>query len=176
MRVFSLGTDPVSAEDFDAVTSAFNACDGKAHGFRIGVAVCGADVVRAARSMIGAKWRHQARRPDAVDCIGLGVMVRRMLGLPHIDVVGYTPTAADSSMLDFCRMHFVEVDRKDIRPGDVLVQMAGVNRHMAIVADYPLGGLSIVHAWIGNRKVVECRLDDTFMQTVRGCFRFPEIA
>jgi hypothetical protein len=46
---------------------------------------------------------------------------------------------------------------------------------MAIAADYLYGGLSIVHAWIPARKVVECRLDDEFMRDVRGCFRFPEV-
>jgi hypothetical protein len=54
--------------------------------------------------------------------------------------------------------------------------MTGTVRHMAIVADYVHGGLSIIHAWIPARKVVECRLDDVFMRSVCGCFRFKEIA
>jgi hypothetical protein len=49
---------------------------------------------------------------------------------------------------------------------------------LAIVCDYPLcpNSLGIIHAWLPNRRVTECRLDDVFMQTVRGCFRFKEIA
>lgn len=137
--------------------------------------VSGADVVRAARSFIGCRYRHQGRSREGVDCIGLPVLVRAELGLPALDVEGYARRTTDSEMLNFCRSHMREVMRDQLQPGDLLVCMHGVTRHMAIVGDYPVRGLSIIHAHLPNKKVVECRLDDAFMANVRGCFRFPEV-
>lgn len=135
----------------------------------------GADIVRVARGFIGVRYRHQGRNRDGVDCIGLPVCVRAELGLPAMDASGYGKSSTGSEMLDYCRANMAEVSREDLAPGDLLVQMDGIVRHMAIVADCVYGGLSIIHAWLPNRRVVECRLDDYFMQTVRGCFRFPEV-
>jgi cell wall-associated NlpC family hydrolase len=139
------------------------------------IPVTGAAVVRAARSFLGVKYRHQGRSREGVDCIGLPVCVRAELGLPAMDSFGYAKRSEGSEMLDYCRANMVSVGRSSLRPGDLLVQMSGVIRHIAIVADYPGGGLSIIHAHLPNKKVVECRLDDQFMKTVRGCFRFPEV-
>lgn len=137
--------------------------------------VSGTDVVRVARSFIGCRYRHQGRSREGVDCIGLPVLVRAELGLSSLDVEGYARRTTDSEMLNFCRARMREVPRDQVEPGDVLVCMQGVTRHMAIVGDYPGGGLSIIHAHLPNKKVVECRLDDFFMKHVRGCFRFPEV-
>jgi cell wall-associated NlpC family hydrolase len=140
--------------------------------------VTGADVVTAARLWLGVRYRHQGRSREGVDCIGLPVCVRADLGLPAFDAEpGYAPTSMSTAMLDYCKGNMVEVSRDDLQPGDILVQMSGAVRHMAIVCDYPLckDSLGIIHAWISNRRVCECRLDATFMQTVRGCFRFPEV-
>ena len=135
----------------------------------------GAEIVTVARAFIGTRYVHQGRSTSGVDCIGLPVCVRAELGLPALDVSGYARATTDTEMLDFCRANMVEVARDQIQPGDILVQMSGTVRHMAIVADYLHGGLSIIHAWLPRRRVIECRLDDYFMQTVRGCFRFPEV-
>jgi len=139
----------------------------------------GADVVRVARSMLGCRYAHQGRSRAGLDCIGLPVLVRAELGLEALDAApGYAKTSAAFEMIDFCRAQMVEVAPADIQPGDILVQIHGMTRHMAIVCDYPLcpDSLGIIHAWLPNRRVTECRLDDAFMQTVRGCFRFKEIA
>ena len=139
----------------------------------------GADVVRVARSLLGVRYTHQGRSRAGLDCIGLPVLVRAELGLPALDAApGYAKTSAAFEMLDFCRAHMVEVSPVEIQPGDILVQIDGIGRHMAIVCDYPLSpeSLGIIHAWRPNRRVTECRLDDGFMRLVRGCFRFKEIA
>ncbi|MFC5607743.1 C40 family peptidase [Variovorax soli] len=135
----------------------------------------GADIVRVARGFIGVRYRHQGRSRNGVDCIGLPVCVRAELGLSPLDAAGYGKSSTGSEMLDYCKANMAEVSRADLQLGDVLVQMDGTARHMAIVADCAYGGFSIIHAWLPNRRVVECRLDDYFMQTVRGCFRFPEV-
>lgn len=137
--------------------------------------ISGADVVAEARRWLRVRYRHQGRSREGVDCIGLPVCVRAALGLPSMDDAGYAKRSAGTEMLDYCRANMVAVDRSSLQPGDLLVQMNGVVRHVAIVADYEFGGLSIIHAHLPNKKVVECRLDDSFMAHVRGCFRFPEV-
>lgn len=133
----------------------------------------GADVVTAARSFLDVRYRHQGRSRDGVDCIGLPACVRAELGLQTLDVTDYAPRATDESMLEWCREHMAAV--VDLRPGDVLVMSFGPDRHMAIVGDYLHGGFSIIHALIGNRKVVENRFDDEYARRVIGRFRFPEV-
>lgn len=139
--------------------------------------VTGADVVAAARSFVGVRYRHQGRSRDhGVDCIGLPACVRAELGLVTQDVTDYQRQATDESMLEWCRQYMVSVTRDALQPGDVLVMAFGPDRHMAIVGDYPHGGFSIIHALLSNRRVVENRLAAADLARVRGCFRFPEIA
>jgi hypothetical protein len=140
--------------------------------------VTGADIVTAARAWLGVRYRHQGRDREGVDCIGLPVCVRADLGLAPMDSsLDYAPLSEGTEMLDYCRAHMQEVDRTAIAPGDILVHMDGAMRHMAIVSDYApdADSLAIIHAWLPNRRVVECRLDGEFMARVRGCFRFPEV-
>lgn len=145
-------------------------------GRAIGAPLTGADVVRVARSFVGVRYVHQGRSRDGVDCIGLPRCVRDELGLPLLDAEpGYTRTSHSSEMLDFCRRNLLAINLANAAPGDLLVQVNGRLRHMAIVGNYPGGGLSLIHAFLPNRKVIECRIGDDFMQLVRGCFRFPEV-
>lgn len=136
----------------------------------------GADIVTAARKFRGARWRHQGRRPDGVDCIGLVVLARAALNLETLDVTDYSRLASDESMLRYCREHLVEIARDDLRPGDLLVMAFDNQRHMGVVGDYPGGGLSLIHAYASSRKVVENRLDDYWLARLRGCFRMPEVS
>lgn len=136
----------------------------------------GADIVRAARAWIGVRYAHQGRSREGVDCIGLPVCVRADLGLPALDAApGYARTSAAFEMLDFCKANMREISADQLQPGDILVQVSGNVRHMAIVGDYPGGGLSIIHAYLPNRRVLECRIGDEFLRSVRGCFRFLEV-
>jgi hypothetical protein len=46
-------------------------------------------VVVEARRWLNAPWRHQARGPDAVDCIGLVLKVADAFGVEYVDKRGY---------------------------------------------------------------------------------------
>jgi len=138
--------------------------------------VTGADLVREARALIDVRWVHQGRHAEGVDCIGLVVLARAALGLKTLDVTDYAKRASDEAMLSYCRKNMVTIRRDELRPGDILVMAFKKDRHMAIVADYGGGGLSIVHAHLPNKRVTENILDETFLVRVRGCFRMPEFA
>lgn len=137
------------------------------------------EIVAAARRFLGAKWVHQARADDAMDCAGLVIKVAKELGFIDWDISGYAREAPQDAMLSICRAHLVEISRSELRPGDLVVLRYGSN-HIGIVGDYPVPGhLSVIHAQATQpRCVVENRLCDEWLSMVRaritGCFRFPE--
>lgn len=49
-----------------------------------------AEVVAAARRWLGAKYRHEGRDGNGLDCIGLVVVVGRAFNVRHTDVGNYT--------------------------------------------------------------------------------------
>jgi cell wall-associated NlpC family hydrolase len=131
-------------------------------------------IVAAARGWLGVRWRHQGRSRDGVDCVGLIVMVRREVFGECFDMTDYPREAVDETLREVCDTHAVRVDEP--RPGDLLLMSWGHQRHIGIVGDYPFGGLSLIHAYMPARKVVETRLDEKFMARVMGVYRMPELA
>ncbi len=137
-----------------------------------------ADLVAAVRTQLGVPWRHQGRLwGTALDCLGLVICAARELSLvaQHFDVNGYS-RSPDGSMLDAADEHLERI--AEIELGAVLVlSSAKLPHHVGIVADYPHGGWSIVHATnAGRSQVMETRL--LFMRTfqLRGVFRVPGVA
>jgi NlpC/P60 family protein len=127
--------------------------------------------VQAARSMKGARWRHRGRKPWAVDCVGLIVLAAKRAGLRCEDVRGYGREPWEDQLRRALRENFGE-PVKDPRPGDVaLIRWAkGEPSHIAIVADHPFGGLSIIHAH-NLHGVVENSLSGNYASCVIEVYR-----
>jgi len=128
------------------------------------------NVVAEARAWVGTPYQHQQRlRGVAVDCVGLVIGVARALGLcaPVFDFSGYGATPDGRSLLAECDAHMDRVALADIAPGHIVVlRYERDPQHMAIVADYLHGGLSMVHALgtvDGKGKVLEQRLAPEIM-------------
>lgn len=137
----------------------------------------GAEICTAARDWRGVKWRHQGRSREGIDCCGLVIVVAKELGYFDFDVTDYARVATDESMLRYCREHFAQIGQAELQPGDVVVMRFDPNRHMALIGDYPGGGLSLIHAYsLAPRKVVEQRLDEAWRRKILGCFRFRGLA
>lgn len=135
----------------------------------------GADVVAAARGMLGTPWRHQARLPGvAIDCAGLVVCVARQLGLLPLgfDINGYSRNP-DGTMLALCDQHLQRIDGAELGAVIVLATQRDP-QHLGIVCDYRHGGWGIVHAANAGDKpgVVETRLMFTPAMQLRGYYRF----
>ena len=131
-------------------------------------------MVAHARSMIGVPWRHQGRKPWAVDCLGLVE-----LSLLHARWPGAVATPArygrepwDDQLRRGLREHFGPPVEGEWLPGDVplLRWRKAEPSHVGILAEHPLGGLSIIHA--SNRPgVVEVQLIGCLRECVIEVYR-----
>ncbi len=130
--------------------------------------------VAAARGYLGVRWRHQGRSREGVDCVGLPIVCAQSVLGWTFPMPDYSATTQDETMLRMCREHLVPVEAAAMQPGDIAVLGFERQRHMAILGDYPHGGLSLIHAYLPNRQVVECRLDDMWRARILSVFRLPE--
>ncbi len=135
----------------------------------------GADIVAEARTWLGTRFHHQGRlKGVGVDCAGLVAGVAESLGLPVQDRTDYTRQPDGQMLEETCDQQLDRIPVADIQPGDVLLMRFDEEpQHLAIVGDYALGGLSIIHAYAQARRVVETRLDDGWLSRVVVAYRFP---
>lgn len=138
----------------------------------------GADVVRAARGWIGTRWQHQASvRGVACDCVGLVRGVMADLGAPVPASLVYDRHPDGVTLMQMAEEWLQPVPAAQLAPGHVVVfALNTAPSHVGIVADYFAGGLSLVHAHLPARGVVENRLDDLWLSRVRGVFIIPGVA
>lgn len=131
-------------------------------------------VVAHARSMIGVPWRHQGRKPWAVDCIGLVGLSLVAAGWPRpIDwPKDYGRDPWDDRLRRGLRMYFGDPVSGEWQAGDVPLFRWGKGEpsHVGILADHPHGGLSIIHA-SNLRNVVETALAGRLLSCVEEVYR-----
>jgi hypothetical protein len=135
-------------------------------------------IVETARSFLGARFRHQGRSPEAMDCAGLVILVGRATGhLPEsLDVTAYARRPDGRSLMDHCRSHLEEIGKADLQVGDIAVFKVETDpQHLAIIGDYPGALLSMIHAYAPAHRVVENRLDDGWRSKLVGAFRYREM-
>lgn len=123
-------------------------------------------IVAEAREWIGTRFVHQHRaKGHGVDCVGLPIGVCRNLGLvpPDMDIEPYGEVPDSVSLLQVSDQYMRRIAVSSIQPGDLIViRRERGPEHFGIVADYPHGGLSLIHAFgTADRKgrVVEHHLD-----------------
>lgn len=136
-----------------------------------------AEVVAAARKYLGARWRHQARGDDALDCVGLLVRVGRDLGIADVRVADYKQHPDAAKIMEAAGRYMRPIPVRDFAAGDALVLRFGsAPQHFGIVGDYFGGGFSLIHAYRGADKVVEHRLDDVWRRRIVAAYSLPGIA
>ena len=131
-------------------------------------------VVSQARAMIGVPWRHQGRKPWAVDCIGLVGVSLVAAGWPGaVDwPKGYGREPWDDMLRRGLRERFGNPVSDAWRPGDVPLFRWGKAdpSHVGVLADHPHGGISIIHA-SNRRGVVETLLSGRLLGCVIEVYR-----
>jgi NlpC/P60 family putative phage cell wall peptidase len=146
-------------------------------------------IVKEARTWIGTPFHHQGRMKGAgCDCIGmvLGALhragarsrVRDSAGNPiaftDFDQTDYAPDPNSQRLKETLDRHLEPVNLDKIAPGDVLLfRVIHLPQHVGIVADHPMGGLSLIHAYSAAGKVVEETLSHSWITRVIASYRVP---
>lgn len=139
----------------------------------------GEEIVAIARETLGTPYQHQQRVNGlALDCAGVPVFVARRLGLPIEDITNYGRLPVPIEMRRVLDQHLTRVPTGRMQAGDVVwIRFEREPQHFAIVGDYPHGGFSLIHAYngAGLGRVVEHRLDASWLARIVGVWRFPGV-
>jgi len=136
-------------------------------------------LIAAARSFLGVPFRHLGRSRRGVDCLGLVVCSMQAIGREMADRKAYGRDPVADGMAHAARAHFgAPVWRKgqpmSLQSGDVvLMQWDQEPNHVALITDYPHGGLAVIHALAHKsvRRVVEHRLAGPWPERITEGFR-----
>lgn len=105
--------------------------------------------IAGGRSLKGARWRHRGRKAWAVDCLGLLELAARQAGELWTTPRIYGREPWEDSLRQGLRERFgAPFPPAEAIPADIaLIRWRRQEpSHVAIVADHPDGGLSMIHA------------------------------
>lgn len=137
----------------------------------------------AARHFIGTPFAHQGRNPAVgIDCVGLLVCASIRAGTEHwrSDACDYGQDPHHGLLEARMAVIFgLAVDRgphpRDLLAGDVVcIDYKGATRHVAIVGEHPLGGLTLIHTSHVVKRVTEHGMNRKWTGVIREVHR-PEI-
>lgn len=136
--------------------------------------VSGKDIVEEARKWIGTPWRHVGRSEHGLDCVGLGVVVARGLGITQYDARDYSKTPNGTLIKHFERVA-TEVPIAEAQEGDFYVIKDGPYPFHVAFLSYIDGRPHIIHANARRRKVVEEPYTHEWPRLTTHCFRLKGI-
>ncbi len=132
------------------------------------------DLVLSARTLVGAEWHHEGRSTSQVDCIGVPIVVAKLLNIPHIDIRGY-PKQPDGQLVRMLRDQLVEIPVGTEEPGDLVVMWWDRSTkepfHVAMISD-----VGIIHCHMAVGKVVETPMKKTWRKRITNAFSFPGVS
>lgn len=134
-----------------------------------------AEIVAAARSMIGTPFVHQGRLPGAgLDCLGVAVCAAARCGVVLRDVTTYRRSPRPAQLLAELDAQLARVPVEEARPGDVAVfwvQRPGREQHVGVLVERP-GGLGVVHALCDLGRCAEHGLAGFWRERLCRVYRF----
>ena len=128
----------------------------------------------AVRAKVGTPFGHRGRGRK-LDCVGLVAVGLQAVGREIEDRDHYGRDPVRDGLRDVLVAHFGE-PVSDMQPGDVVLMRwhedgVPLFNHVAIVADYYLGGLSLIHALAQDKRVIETRLADPWPRRIVEVYR-----
>jgi cell wall-associated NlpC family hydrolase len=130
--------------------------------------------VSAARACVGVRWQHQGRTLHGLDCGGLVVSALRANGRTPHDPTGYPRRPYLHSLEATVQRNFGKPMPADteLRDGDVVVMQCNESapNHVGIIGTHR-DMLTLIHAYAGDRAVVEMRLDDVWRNRIVEVYR-----
>lgn len=135
-----------------------------------------AQIVAKVREFVGTPHVHQGRRKGiGVDCVGLLTTTAAELDVSTYDRYDYEPLADMSHLVGLLDEHAIRIAIADIQPADIVVLDIEGQPHLAIIGDYPFGGMTMIHALVARGKVVEHRLDSVWRSKIIGAWAWPDV-
>jgi NlpC/P60 family putative phage cell wall peptidase len=145
-----------------------------------------AEIVTEARAWLGTRFHHQGSKKNVgCDCIGLirgvgiacGIYPADFVTLPEVaQFHGYGLRPSNGQLEKGCEMFAMPIALDDATAGDfVLMAFEREPCHLAILGDYHGGGLSLIHAYAGVRKVIEHVLSDDWRARIVAAYAFPGV-
>lgn len=144
-----------------------------------------ADFVAEARRWLDTPFAHQAHtRGVGTDCGGLVVGVGIACGLAGKDWwevqfkqhAGYSRIPSNAMLERICHRFMRPIEIDAAREGDILLmRFEKEPQHVAILAPYLHGGLSVIHAYSRAGKVVEHRFSSMWRARVTEAFSIPGV-
>ncbi len=138
-------------------------------------------LVESTRKYIGTPFRHRGRSSKSLDCAGLIIHAAADIGVDFQDIKHYGREPFNDGLVDAASKNLGRplatgpLPANLLIPGDILlVRFDTQPHHIALVADHPLGGLSMIHASADvsqQGKVVEHRLDEMWIRRITHVFR-----
>lgn len=135
-------------------------------------AALGPELIAAARSWLGVRWRHLGRARTGVDCIGLVLLAARDCGVMLPDPAPYEREPQGPRLVHGILQHAARV--RVPRDGDVLLFRMGLyGGHVGLASTHPQhGGPAVIHAFARHGGVVcEQPMIDEFRAALVGAFR-----
>ena len=142
-----------------------------------GQAYTAADVVCAARSLLGVPWVHQGRTMAGVDCLGTAALVGAAVGIVVSEVPAYGRVPDGEQLLAGMRRYLTPEPRGTApRAGHMAVFRIGLQpHHVGVIADYRHGGLSLIHGNSKSGEVAEHRLTPAWLAAIVELYRVPGV-
>ena len=135
------------------------------------------ELVEAARSYLGVKWRHRGRSRHGIDCAGLVVLSYADCGVELKDFTQYGREPHQDGLITHMTAALGEPLEQPVAlmGGDVIVQKFDKEpHHVGILAAVMYAGmpaLNIIHADGHVGRVVEVRLDGARMRQITHVYR-----
>lgn len=149
------------------------------------------DFQRCVRSFINVPFGHQRRRSWKLDCAGLllvsmqgfgrnvpftedpvGALIRVWSGRPTIDLPAYGRTPFKDGLQRVMRENLGDPVSGPIQAADVvLMRFKGEPQHVGMIADYPGGGLRLIHTDSAVGRVTEHIFGGSWPDTVFEVYR-----
>lgn len=121
-------------------------------------------------------FKHMGRSRRALDCAGVPIVALREMGYEPADLKFYTREPYKDGLQKVTEENLGEKiqvnSANDLKPCDILLlKFTNEPHHVAVVADYLHGGLSLIHSYGEVGRVVEHRLDEKWFNRIKYAYR-----
>jgi len=135
-------------------------------------------IIPTAQKYKGCKWVHQGRRPDAMDCAGLIVIVGKELGFlgdDYIDYVNYSRRPDGVQFKDKFDRYTDRTTWLKAQEGDILIFGEGIYNFHCGLLFYKHGKPYMIHAYCESGFVMETPLTKYWLEKMSLVYRYRKV-